>query len=156
MAWPSISYWAIHPRTAPSSASTASQDRNEHARAIAAGVAGIALKIDPLDKLVSTIRAVANGDSAQPAVELIALLRLANQTRDQHDDAKRSLHRLTPREVEILRALATGRSDKEIALDLRISNNTVAAHIVHILRKLQVQSRMQAVLLGVKYGLVTL
>ncbi|HQY31145.1 MAG TPA: response regulator transcription factor, partial [Thermomicrobiales bacterium] len=117
---------------------------------------GIILKTEPLDRVVAIIRAVANGGSAQPPAELIDLLRLANQARDQHDEAKRALQRLTPREVEILRALATGLMDKEIAHALQISTNTVAAHIVHILRKLQVQSRLQAVLLGVKYGLVTL
>jgi DNA-binding NarL/FixJ family response regulator len=88
--------------------------------------------------------------------DLVALLRLANQIRDEKHAANLALGRLTAREHDVLQALARGLSDKEIARELQVSANTVAAHVVHILSKLGVHSRLQAVLLGIRNGVIPL
>ncbi len=66
------------------------------------------------------------------------------------------LARLTPREREVLQALAEGLNDKEIAQRLYISNETARTHMVRILRKLEVDSRLQALVFAVRHGAVTI
>ena len=135
---------------------TANGDKRDHARAIAAGLAGTMHKSLSLEAIIETIRRVSRGESAHPPEELVALLRLASRMRGERQTVLAGLERLTPRERQILEALSEGMTDKEIALSLRISTNTVAAHIVHILSKLDVHSRLQAVLLAIRYGAVEL
>ena len=88
--------------------------------------------------------------------EMMSLLRLATQHRAEEVAAQQALARLTPRERQILMALADGLSDKEIAARLHVSINTVAAHMVSVLGKLGVHSRLQAVLLAIRHGVVVL
>ena len=64
--------------------------------------------------------------------------------------------RLTPREVQVLGALAEGLSDREIGARLHVSTETVRTHMVNLLAKLGVDSRLQALLFAVRHGLVTL
>jgi DNA-binding NarL/FixJ family response regulator len=135
---------------------TSLEDRREHANAIASGAAGVLHKSVSIEEIVAAIRRAHRGQSLHPPDELIALLRLATQYRAEEQVARASLERLTPRERQILMALADGLSDKEIAARLHVSVNTVAAHMVSVLGKLGVHSRLQAVLLAIKHGIVTL
>ena len=63
------------------------------------------------------------------------------------------LHQLSPRELDILRGIALGASNKEIARDLGIAETTVKIHVQHVLRKLDVSSRVQAAVLATTHGL---
>jgi two-component system response regulator DevR len=133
---------------------TALNDPHEHARAIAAGIVGALHKSCSIGEIVAAVRRLARGESIHPPDELIALLRLASQRQAADSAARAALGRLTAREREILQELARGYSDKEIARKLGVSVNTVAAHMVNLLGKLGVDSRLQAVLLAIKHGAV--
>jgi len=84
--------------------------------------------------------------------EMLELLQTTNQQREQDRVARESLARLTPREREILQALAEGLNDKAIGQRLHISTETARTHVVNILRKLNVDSRLQALVLAARYG----
>ena len=133
---------------------TASSDRRDHARAVAAGAASILHKSVSIPEIVGAIRRLRAGEPLLSHQEVSALLRLARQIHADHERAQTAQARLTPREREILQALADGLSDKEIAARLGIAPRTVATHMAAILGKLKAESRLQAVLLGIKYGIV--
>jgi DNA-binding NarL/FixJ family response regulator len=135
---------------------TAIDDRRVHAHAIAAGIAGALHKSCSIEEIVGAIRRLARGESIHPPDEMIAMLRLATQHQAAEVAARAALQRLTQRERQILQALAQGLSDKEIARRLQVSTNTVAAHMVNLLGKLGVDSRLQAVILAIKHQAVTL
>lgn len=113
-----------------------------------AGAAGYLLKNTSEDDLLGAVRAVAAGESAlHPSVARKVLERFsAQQTPTPPEDA------LSPRELEVLRVAATGRTNKEIARDLDISPRTVQVHLANIFSKLGVGSRTEAVLFGIKRG----
>lgn len=113
-----------------------------------AGAAGYLLKNAREDELLGAVRAVAAGESAlHPSVARKVLERFStHQTPSPVDDL------LSPRELEVLRIAATGRTNKEIARDLDISPRTVQVHLANIFSKLGVGSRTEAVLYGIKRG----
>ena len=84
------------------------------------------------------------------------MLRLATQQRERDREALAAASRLTPREREVLQGLAAGLGDKEIAQRLYISTETARTHMVNILAKLGVESRLQALVFAVRHGLVTI
>ncbi len=86
--------------------------------------------------------------------EVIELLRLANRQQKRDYEAQRTTEQLTPREREVLLALADGLSDKEIAERLHIGIGTVRNHFMNIFNKLGVHSRLQALVFAVRQGLV--
>lgn len=113
-----------------------------------AGAAGYLLKNASEDDLLGAVRAVAAGESAlHPSIARKVLERFsafASPTPPEDD--------LSPRELEVLRVAATGRTNKEIARDLDISPRTVQVHLANIFSKLGVGSRTEAVLHGIKRG----
>lgn len=114
--------------------------------AIRAGAIGYLLKDTEADVLVKAIKAAAEGQvqlSPQAAARLMREVRAPNSPEE-----------LTEREVDVLRLLAQGRSNKEIALLLSIGEKTVKTHVSNILSKLNVASRTQAALYAVRIGLV--
>jgi DNA-binding NarL/FixJ family response regulator len=114
--------------------------------AIRAGAIGYLLKDTEADELIRAIKAAANG---QVQLSPKAAARLMREVR-----APESPETLTERETEVLRLLAKGKSNKEIAYDLTISEPTVKTHVSSILGKLHVTSRTQAALHAARIGLV--
>ncbi|GIL13287.1 MAG: DNA-binding response regulator [Chloroflexota bacterium] len=114
--------------------------------AIHAGAIGYLLKDTEADELIRAIKAAAQG---QVQLSPKAAARLVREVR-----APESPEALTERETEVLRLLATGFSNKEIALKLTIGEKTVKTHVSNILSKLGVASRTQAALHAVRIGLV--
>ncbi|HKT45016.1 MAG TPA: response regulator transcription factor [Gaiellaceae bacterium] len=121
--------------------------------AIRAGASGFLLKdVEPAE-LVDAIRVVAAGNSLfGPAATERLVARFSQQPAP---DAGRALVELTDRELEILRLLATGLSNAELAEQLFLSETTVKTHVSSILRKLRVRDRVQAVIAAYDAGLVS-
>lgn len=123
--------------------------------ALRAGAAGFLLKDSPADDLIRAVRAVAAGESwLDPAVtgRVLATYRSSAPalTVDRADDAT-----LTARELEVLCAMARGRTNTEIAADLVISELTVKSHIGRIFTKLGLRDRAAAIIYAFDHGLVT-
>jgi len=133
---------------------TASLDRAEHARAVEAGAAGVLHKSADVDEILDATRRLAAGETLLSPGELVELLRLAGQNREEEREARASIEQLTRREKEVLRALAGGLSNKEIAAQLHMSVDTERTHMMNILNKLGVHSRLQALLFAARHGLV--
>lgn len=112
--------------------------------ALAAGASGYLLKSSTGDDLLPAIRALCAGERWIPRD---VASRLA---------VRRGFEPLTPRELEVLREMAKGRANKEIAHTLAISENTVKDHLKHILGKLHVAARTEAVTAAVQRGLLEL
>jgi two-component system, NarL family, response regulator DevR len=133
---------------------TASLDRTEHARAVEAGAAGVLHKSADVDMILDATRRLGEGGTLLSEDELIALLRLAGQEREEAVEARASIEQITPREKEVLQKLAEGLSNKEIATELHMSVDTERTHMMNILNKLGVHSRLQALLFAARHGLV--
>ncbi len=122
-------------------------------RGIRAGARGFLLKDISLERLADAVRRVAGGDSLfQPALTERAFAMSMPAVAERHDGP--SGERLTRRETEILRFLATGWSNKEIARALDASEGTVKNHVSSVLAKLGVRDRTRAVLKAVQRGLI--
>lgn len=135
---------------------TASVDRRDLARAVESGASGVMNKSARIEEIISAIRSLSSGEQLMSPRELVDLLRLAVQQREQNRDAELALGRLTPREREVLQALAEGLNDREIGQQLHVSTETVRTHMVNILGKLGVESRLQALVYALRHGAVTI
>ncbi|HEY6712396.1 MAG TPA: response regulator transcription factor [Rubrobacter sp.] len=133
---------------------TASLERMEHARAVEAGAAGILHKSADVDEILDATRRLGEGETLLSEDELIALLRLAGQNREEVVEARASIEQITPREREVLQKLAEGLSNKEIAARLHMSVDTERTHMMNILNKMGVHSRLQALVFAARHGLV--
>ncbi len=120
------------------------------ARAVALGAAGYILKQADREKLIAAIRKTATGESAWTRDELRRVTGALATPRLNADVEVP----LTQRESEVLRQLALGLTNKEIAAALHISYETVKEHVQHILRKVGVSDRTQAAVWAVRKGLV--
>jgi len=135
-------------------------DLDEYAfAALRAGASGFLLKDAEPTELVAAIRTVAAGDAVvaprvtRRMLELFAQ-HLPEAGRQAPDGLDPRLTALTPRELEVLRAVAEGRSNAEVAEQLFLSEATVKTHVGRILAKLGVRDRVQAVVLAYETGLV--
>jgi DNA-binding NarL/FixJ family response regulator len=135
---------------------TATAGQEEKARAVEAGADGVMHKSASIGDVLGAIRKLATGEQLLAQAEVIDLLRFAAQKRERDWTATSSLERLTPRERQVLEAVARGLGDKDIARELSVSHETVRTHMVNILGKLGVESRLQALLMAVRYGYITL
>jgi len=143
-------------RTAEAIVLTASTRQIDMARAIEAGAAGVLHKSTPLSDIVNAVRRVAVGDALLSRRELIDLIQVSRQHREAEQETEQIIARLTKRERDVLLALADGLSDREIAERLFVSRETVHTHMVNMLGKLGVSSRMQALIFAIKSGLVSI
>lgn len=123
-----------------------------HARAIDAGAVGVIIKSAQPEEIIDAVRRVYAGEFVQPAHEIIGLLRLASEERARAQAAAALLAGLTAREREVLALLAEGLDNKAIADRLFISAETARAHVVHLLAKLNVESRLQAAIFAIRHG----
>jgi DNA-binding NarL/FixJ family response regulator len=120
--------------------------------ALRAGASGFLLKDAPEEQLMAGIRIVADGGSLfAPAVTRKLIERFAQRA---PATPSADLEQLTPREVEVLRLLARGFSNAEIAAAFVVSEHTVKTHVAHVLQKLDLRDRVQAVVLAYESGLV--
>jgi DNA-binding NarL/FixJ family response regulator len=133
---------------------TVSDDEEDLFGAIRAGASGYLLKEVSIDEVANAIRAVVRGQALvtpSMAAKLFSEFNVLSRRVDaQHGTAPR----LTDREVEVLRLVAKGMSNKEIATELVIAENTVKNHVRNILEKLQMRSRMEAAMYAVREKLV--
>ncbi|MBI2264769.1 MAG: response regulator transcription factor [Armatimonadetes bacterium] len=121
--------------------------------AVKAGASGYLLKDINADDLVRAIRDVHTGGSAiHPEVSRKLLKEFTHLA--LHLSRKEDQAELSGKEVEVLRLMGQGKSNKEIARTLFITEKTVKAHVSAVLKKLEVRDRTQAVILGIKKGLI--
>jgi DNA-binding NarL/FixJ family response regulator len=119
--------------------------------ALRAGASGFVLKDDPAEQLIAAVRTVAAGNALlSPAITKRVIRQFTRITRPA---PPKELGELTERESEILRLIATGLSNAEIGRELYISETTVKTHVTHILQKLGLRDRVQAVVLAYQAGL---
>jgi DNA-binding NarL/FixJ family response regulator len=123
--------------------------------AIRAGASGFLLKDVRPAELVEAIRVVAAGEALlAPSVTRRLLDRFASSLPAEPEPAPPDLAELTDREVQVLRLVASGLSNAELAEKLFVSETTVKTHVSSILRKLHLRDRVQAVILAYELGLV--
>jgi DNA-binding NarL/FixJ family response regulator len=132
-------------------------DLDEYAyAALRAGASGFLLKDAPPSDLLSAIRAVASGDAVvAPSTTRRLLETIVPQLPDPREpDGDRALAALTPRETEVVGAVARGLSNAEIAEELVLAEATVKTHIGRILAKLELRDRVQIVVFAYEHALV--
>ncbi len=133
---------------------SAHSDPSQLARAIEAGAMGIAHKSTSPLEVVESLRRLYAGEKLLSLQEFTAAIRLVSRERQEDQEARLAIERLTSREREVLQALAEGLSDQEIAERLYVGVGTVRSHLRSLLLKLQVQSRLQVLVFAVRHGLV--
>lgn len=123
-----------------------------------AGASGYLLKNAPVSELIRAIRQVKAGESPlAPAIARKVVVRMSGgRSQTESDELPLDVEELTPREQEVLQLLAQGMSNRHIAETLYISDRTVQAHLTNIFAKMQVSSRLEAVLVAIRRGWLTL
>jgi DNA-binding NarL/FixJ family response regulator len=133
---------------------TISADDDDVMNAVLAGACGYLLKDSSIQDLIAGIRAAAAGESLiSPQIAARVLQRLRAQTKDTAA-AETIRAELSDRELEVLKLIANGKDNAQIARELFISPKTVKNHISNILMKLQIENRIQAAVYAVRSGLV--
>ena len=132
---------------------TADTDNRHHARAIEEGAVGIISKSVQPFEIVEAIRRAHAGEAVQPVQDILDLLRLAGAERERGREVQETLAQLTSREREVLAALAEGLDNKAIAERLYISPDTARTHVVKVIAKLGVDSRLQAAIFAIRHGI---
>jgi DNA-binding NarL/FixJ family response regulator len=133
---------------------SASLEAGRFARAVEAGAAGVLHKATPITEIVDAVRRLKAGEELLSPAEVLEMLRLVSRERQENQEASQTIERLTSREREILGALAEGLESREIAEKMNITVETERTHMVNILHKLGVHSRLQALLFAVRHGVV--
>jgi DNA-binding NarL/FixJ family response regulator len=131
-------------------------DRDEYVyEALRIGASGFLLKDAPADRLLDAVRVAAAGDALlAPSVTRRLIEQFARAVRPVPDAVPGALAELTSRELEVLRLVARGLSNAEIAAELVLGENTVKTHVAHVLGKLGLRDRVQAVVVAYETGLV--
>ena len=123
--------------------------------ALRAGASGFLLKDVPPEQLVAGIRAVASGDALlAPSVTRRVIEEFVRRPPASVRTLPAKLDDLTARELEVLKLIARGLSNAEIATELFVSETTVKTHVAHVLMKLDLRDRVQAVVLAYESGLI--
>ncbi len=122
-------------------------------RAIDVGASGFITKFRAIDDVIAAVRAAHAGEILIPPAMLLGLLSRLHR-RQQEESTTAPLEPLTPREREVLQALARGLDNRQAARYLQISPNTLRTHLQNIMDKLNVHSKLEAVVLALKHGLI--
>jgi two-component system NarL family response regulator len=136
---------------------TISDEEEDLFEAIRAGASGYLLKDIPLDEVAEVVRAVHDGQSLiNPSMAGKLLTEFATLAKRDDEERVQQLPapKLTGREMEVLKLVARGMNNRDIAKELFISENTVKNHVRNILEKLQIHSRMEAVMIAVREKLI--
>ena len=133
---------------------SASLEPARFARAVEAGASGVLHKSAAIGDIVDAVRRLRAGETLLSPTEVIEMLRMVSRKRQEEYEARRAIERLTPREKQVLEALAEGLDSKDIAEKLNITVETERTHMVNILGKLDVHSRLQALVFAARHGLV--
>ena len=134
---------------------TISDDEADLYDAIKAGASGYLLKEIPIDEVADAIRSVWHGQSRiSPSMASKLLNEVATMVKRADEKQQLPTPRLTDREMEVLKLVAKGHNNRDIAKELYISENTVKNHIRNILEKLHLHSRMEAVVYAVREKLL--
>ena len=133
---------------------SASLETGRFARAVESGAYGVLHKSTPIKEIVDAVRRLKAGEALLSPGDVIEMLRLVNRERQEELSVRRAVERLTPREREVLQALAEGLESKEIADKLNVTVETERTHMVNILHKLGVHSRLQALVFAARHGIV--
>ncbi len=133
---------------------TSYTDEDTVMRAVDYSVSGFLPKTASLTEFYKTIRKAADGEIVIPPQLLTSLLKQLPSQRSNMSKDGAILESLTPREAEILSCLAAGKSGVKIAEELKIAPLTVRTHVRNMMSKLGVHSRLEAVVFGVKHGLI--
>jgi DNA-binding NarL/FixJ family response regulator len=144
----------VHPGTRVLILTTFDADEYVY-EALRAGASGFLLKDAPADQLITAVRSLAAGDALiDPVITRRLISRFALAARGPVGPPD-ELRQLTARELEVLRLVARGLSNLEIARELVVEENTVKTHVSRILMKLGLRDRVQAVVLAYELGFVT-
>jgi DNA-binding NarL/FixJ family response regulator len=122
--------------------------------ALRAGASGFLLKSSPPERLITAIRTVAAGDALLDPAVTQRVIEAFNRRPAQARRRPVELERLTERELEVVRLVARGLSNAEIAAELVVAETTVKTHVARLLAKLQLRDRVQAVVYAYENGLV--
>ena len=133
---------------------TAHDDDRLLVEAVEAGASGFLSKDEAAEDLLSAAKSAADGEVLIDPATLTRLLAQVSRQREEERDALRLLGDLTDREREILRLLAKGMRNDDIAKELFISPQTVQTHVRNILGKLRVHSKLEAVAFAVRHGAI--
>jgi DNA-binding NarL/FixJ family response regulator len=133
---------------------SAGLERAQIAQAIQSGAAGVLHKTAHLDEVVGAVERLRAGETLMPLAEVVEMLRFADARREEEHEARRAVEKLTPREREVLQALAEGLDSAGIAERLNISLRTTRNHMASILSKLGVHSQLQALVFALRHGVV--
>jgi two-component system, NarL family, nitrate/nitrite response regulator NarL len=133
---------------------SASLEPGRFARAVEAGASGVLHKSTPIKDIVEAVQLLRSGEALLSPAEVVEMLRLVGRERQEELAAQQAVEKLTPREKEVLEALAEGLESKEIAERLNVTVETERTHMVNILHKLGVHSRLQALVFAARYGVV--
>ncbi len=148
-AWPAIQVLVL----------TAHDDDQYVFSLLQAGASGYLLKTAPISALVRAIRQVREGESPlDPAIARKVVVHFSSEHKAAAapDEANLAKQDLTARELEVLQLLARGLNNRAIAEELYVSDRTVQAHLTSIFSKMGVTSRLEAVLMGIRRGWLTL
>jgi len=134
---------------------SASLEPNRFARAVEAGASGVLHKSAPIDDIVEAVRRLRSGEALLSPAEVVEMLRMVSSRKRQEEyETRRAIEKLTPREKQVLTALGEGLASKDIAEKLHVTVETERTHMVNFLGKLDVHSRLQALVFAARHGLV--
>jgi DNA-binding NarL/FixJ family response regulator/class 3 adenylate cyclase len=131
-------------------------DRDEYIyEALRIGASGFLLKDAPADRLLDAVRVAAAGEALlAPSITRRLIEQFSRAVRPAPGEVPEALAELTARELDVLRLVARGLSNSEIAAELVLGENTIKTHVAHVLGKLGLRDRVQAVVLAYETGLV--
>ncbi len=133
---------------------SASLEPARFARAVEAGASGVLHKAVAIGDIVDAVRRLNAGEALLSPSKIIEMLRMVSRKRQEELEAQKSIDQLTRREREVLQALAEGLDSRDIAEKLHITVETERTHMVNILNKLDVHSRLQALVFAARNGVV--